>query len=294
MTTLGIPSTTYFVPSGHPVVITTGMQAWRIPNKKLCMKPTSLDSTVTNYCLFKHSIYQEYRLIDENCANEDDIVSPLVCTPYLQDEGANLTSCIGVEVSHRRRRFKRDSLRRRWRRETVQKGRTFFDAVKGLMDNSTGENQTEMLAEDENHIINNNTIERPLINSEIWNFMTYRAQLQLGIRDPKEPSEKLIGYSAALEFLKIIKEIQQKTCPEHYVPKDHYDIAAGAFESVQKNHLKFMDTFLDAATNSRIKDALEMCKNNLTTYPFLERIGKKTVSCNGSNPIVSFIALRVV
>lgn len=249
------------------MLVTTGQQTWRIPSSNICIKPLSVNSNLTSFCLFKHSVYNEYQIIDEDCKINDSVIAPLVCTPYLTPKDADDEACVEVYG----RRTKRSP------GEKLQ-GRVDLGAVTGLVDISTAWN-------DENGDLNV-TIDRPIMNSEIWNFMTYKAQLRLGIRDYKTEAAGLIAYSPAFEFLEVAKQIQQKACPDHYVPDDHYDISVGAFESIQKNHFRYMDQYLDFATSERIMDALHACLDNITTYPFLERFSKTPVSCNGSEPIV--------
>jgi len=147
-------------------------------------------------------------------------------------------------------------------------GRVFLSAVQTL-GNSTPPltplfNTSKF---DENHNLTV-TLTHPEVNSELWNYMTIKAQDFLEIRTPKKDTLD----SPAFVFLDICKQIFQTVCPTHYVRPEHFDIAVGAFISLQRNRLKFVDTFVDFGTKERIEATLKECMANKTDpYPFLER-----------------------
>ncbi|CAL8147760.1 unnamed protein product [Orchesella dallaii] len=147
-------------------------------------------------------------------------------------------------------------------------GRVFLNAIQTLGNSTPPEvSLYNTSIYDENHNLTV-TLTHPKMNSELWNYMTVRAQDLLGIRSPK----KDLLDSPAFLFLDICKEILQNVCPTHYVRPEHFDLAVGTFISLQRNRLQFVDTFVDLGTKERIENSLRACMENKTvTYPFLER-----------------------
>ncbi|ODM87449.1 hypothetical protein Ocin01_19232 [Orchesella cincta] len=350
----GSHGTAYFGPPENPVIITTGIQSWRLPSKKKCMTPPKPKGGAVEYCIFNHATEEEYRM-EAGCLSGDEELPPLTCVPYFQDadmeqadpkscnfgkrirvkrddddeddgdnttedpigdynpivdEEANWTPKVGwmdggqdisteppqkpdsrpmgrTLIAAKKVESEDDDAngggRPMGRTLTAAKkseeeddgdspgkkpqGRVFLSAVQSLETQRLPFPFFNTSKMDENHNLSV-TLTHPKMNSELWNYMTVRAQDLLSIRTPTKNTLD----SPAFVFLDICKQIFQNVCPQHYVRKEHFDIAVGAFISLQRNHLQFVDSFVDFGTKERIETALRDCMENKTEpYPFIER-----------------------
>lgn len=263
-------------------------------------------SNTNHLCIFNHRVEAEYQLDDVDCFATDEIIVPLKCIPYMHDkdfEGEEDPRTCGVLLgSHRVRRQVRQSV----------SGRAYLGALAAAGGSGSpaaapasppGGSQNASAAapaptggsqagtEDENSELQP-IADQPILNAEMWNYMTIRAQERLGLRERHVTLNTDESYSPAFSFLELAKRIQQKSCPDHYVPDAHYDVAVGAFIAIQRNHMKFTDSFLDFATSERIEEALNACLLSITEpYPFLQRGGGTDESeCNNeTKPVVRFV-----
>jgi len=153
-------------------------------------------------------------------------------------------------------------------------GRVFLKAVKGLS-NSTRKTSTYS-----KYNINRNlsvNLAHPEMNSELWNYLTSRAQSILNLTT--EPVTT-VPVTPTFRFLNLAKEILQKACPDSYVADEHFDMAYGAFSSLQTRIFNFKDAFTDYATGLRIEESLKFCRDNITTYPFVDVNNRTKETCN--------------
>jgi hypothetical protein len=143
-------------------------------------------------------------------------------------------------------------------------GRAFLPVITGMNPASVLVDGNLALLDEEKNLTQK--IQNPTMNSEIWNFLTLKAQEILSLSKPVTSNPP----TPTFRLLELTKKIMQKACPESYVNPGHFDMALGTFISLQTKIFKFKDEFTDHAAAERIEDSLMVCLSKIQRHPFLD------------------------